>query len=330
MSLILPIIIFFLGLFILVKSSDYLVDGASSIAGKFNISPIVVGLTIVAFGTSAPELVVSITSALSGSTDIALGNVVGSNIFNILFILGVSALIYPISLKKNTIWKEIPFSLLAVLLLLFFGASLAIDNGQFIDIYGLSTLTVLSKSHGLALLSIFVVFMYYVFGIAKTTGDIDNVEIKEMPIWKSSLTVFFSLIFLSLSAKFLVTDSAIQIAKILGVSEALIGLTIVAIGTSLPELATSVTAAVKKNSDIAIGNVVGSNIFNILFVLGTTLMIKDVPISGQNVFDIIFLVFTTVFLFISVFVLQKFKLNKIEGISMIILYIAYTVFIINR
>ncbi len=330
MSLILPIVIFFLGLFILVKSSDYLVDGASSIAGKFKISPIVVGLTIVAFGTSAPELVVSITSALSGSTDIALGNVVGSNIFNILFILGVSALIYPISLKKNTVWKEIPFSLLAVLLLLFFGASLAIDKGQFIDIYGLSTLTVLGKSYGLTLLSIFVVFMYYVFGIAKTTGDIDNVEIKEMPIWKSSLTVFLSLIFLSLSAKFLVTDSAIAIAKILGVSEALIGLTIVAVGTSLPELATSVTAAVKKNSDIAIGNVVGSNIFNILFVLGSTLMIKDVPINGQNVFDIIFLVFTTVFLFISVFVLQKFKLNKIEGISMIILYIAYTVFIINR
>lgn len=331
MSLLINVILFGIGLWILTKASDYLVEGASSVASKLKIKPIVIGLTIVAFGTSTPELVVSVTSALSGYTDIALGNVVGSNIFNILIILGISAIIYPIHIKKNTFWKEIPFSLLAALLVLFFTGSYWFDgeNKFNVDFGSPNQLTYLTASQGLILLSVFAIFMYYIFGIAKS-GDVEEVEIKDIPIWQSILFIVGGLVGLSLAAKYLVTDTAVFIAQTMGLPETLIGLTIVSVGTSLPELATSVTAAFKKNSDIAIGNVVGSNLFNILFVLAATVLIRRVPISGQNIFDIIFLTIITIVLFILIFVLQKFKLNKLEGISMVVIYIAYMAYLVIR
>lgn len=330
MMILFYLILFGLGLLVLAKSSSILVDGASSIAAKFKISPLVIGLTIVAFGTSAPELLVSTTSALSGSTEIALGNVVGSNIFNILVILGISAIIYPMHIKKNTVWKEIPFSLLGVFLVLFMAAGVFINEGIRINLQGLMPIGILTRSDGLILLSVFIIFLVYVFGISKNSDEESDVKIKNRKNWISILMVLAGLVGLSMSAKFLVTDSAIQIARIFGLSETFIGLTLVAAGTSLPELATSVTAALKKNSDIAIGNIVGSNIFNILFILGITLLISSVPITGQNIFDIIFLVFVTIILFVLVFVFQKYKLNKVEGGLMIALYFIYLVYLISR
>lgn len=330
MQIIISLFLFGLGLLALIKSSSILVDGASSIAKKYKISPLVIGLTIVAFGTSAPELLVSVTSALSGSTDIALGNVIGSNIFNVLVILGTSALIYPMSIKRSTVWKEIPFSLLAAVLVLLLAAGVFINHGLRIDLTSTEIIGNLTRNYGFILLSIFIIFLVYVFGITKNSKEENELIIKNYSMPVSILMIVVGLIGLSLSAKFLVTDSAIQIARYLNVSENLIGLTLVAAGTSLPELATSIVAALKKNSDIAIGNIVGSNIFNILFILGVTLLISPVPISGQNIFDILFLVFTTLILFFLVFVFQKYRLKKIEGILMLGLYFIYLGYLITR
>jgi cation:H+ antiporter len=324
------LLLFAIGIAALVKSSTVLVDGASSIADKFRISPMVIGLTIVAFGTSAPELLVSVTSALSGSTDIALGNVVGSNIFNILVILGLSALIFPLHIQRNTVWKEIPFSLLAALLVFFFGAAIFINNGTPINLNGSEIVGYLNRNYGMVLLSFFLIFLAYVFGISRNKKEDTDVEIHKRPVWQSVLMVIGGLIGLSLSAKYLVTNPAINIAQVLGISETVIGLTLVAVGTSLPELATSITASIKKNSDIAIGNIVGSNIFNILLILGITLIIRPVPMTGQNLFDLLFLLFATIILFILIFVFQKYRLNKIEGIIMLGLYIFYTIFLFVR
>jgi len=324
------LILFAIGIVVLVKSSTFLVDGASSIADKFKITPMVIGLTIVAFGTSAPELLVSVTSALSGSTDIALGNVIGSNIFNILVILGLSALIFPLHIQRATVWKEIPFSLLAALLVFFFGAAIFINQGIPINLNSSEVVGYLNRNYGLVLLSFFAIFMAYVFGISRKSKEDSDVEIHRRPVWKSVVMVIIGFIGLSFSAKFLVTDPAINIASALGISQTVIGLTLVAVGTSLPELATSITAALKKKSDIAIGNIVGSNIFNLLFILGITLLIKPVPMTGQNLFDIIFLLFSTIILFMLIFVFQKYKLNKIEGVIMLGLYVAFTLYLFIR
>jgi len=324
------LVLFFVGLLVLAKSSSYLIDGSSSIAEKFNISPLVIGLTIVAFGTSLPELMVTVSASLSGSTEIALANIIGSSTFNILVILGISAIIFPIQIRRSTTWKEIPFSLLAALLVLFFAAGVFINFGTPINFGSSEIIDVLSKNYGLVLLSVFVIFMYYAVGLAKSSKEEPDITIVHRPLWKSSLLVILGVIGLGLSAKFLVTDSAIFIARYLNVSEALIGLTLVSVGTSLPELATSANAALKKKSDIAVGNIVGSNIFNLLLVLGIALLIKDIPITGQAVFDIIFLVIATVILFILVVVLRKYKLNKTEGLVMLGLYLAYIYYVFIR
>lgn len=322
--LIISFILFAIGILVLIKSSTFLVDGASTIAAKFKISPMVIGLTIVAFGTSAPELLVSVSSALSGSTEIALGNVVGSNIFNILVILGLSALIFPLHIERNTVWKEIPFSLLGALLVFFFGAAVFINQGVGINLNGTEVIGYLNRNYGLVLLSFFIIFLAYVYGISKNKKEDLDLDIHKRPMWKSIFMVILGLVGLSFSAKYLVTNPAIDIASALGISQTVIGLTLVAAGTSLPELATSITAAIKKESDIAIGNIVGSNIFNILLILGITLVIKPVPITGQNLFDLLFLLITTIILFVLIFVFQKYKLNKIEGLIMISLYLIYT------
>jgi cation:H+ antiporter len=319
---------FLLGIFILIKSSDILVEGASSIASKFNVSPLVIGLTIVAFGTSAPELVVSVSSALSGSTDIAFGNVVGSSIFNILVILGISAIIYPINIHKGTAWKEIPFSLLGAVITFLLAASVWINGKQNLDLNSTANFSTLGASEGLLLLSIFAVFMYYIFGISKNQGQAEAV--KQMSTVKSSLYLLLGIAGLSISAKYLVTDAAVEIARIFNVSEALIGLTLVSIGTGLPELATSVSAALKKNTDIAIGNIIGSNIFNVLLILGSTLVIKPIAVSGENIADLIILIFTTLILFVLTFSFQRYNLYKKEGYVMLALYFAYFSYIILR
>ena len=328
------------GLYFLVKGADLFVDGASSIAKKFKISPLVIGLTIVAFGTSLPELIVSTTSAFSGNTDIALGNVIGSNIGNILLILGISATISKISVKSSTVWKEIPFSLLASIMVLLFAVQQFLDQSAILKLLeNVNNYLYLNQNtkigeigitYGLILLFLFVIFIYYNFGIAKNTDSSeDDVEIKNLSTKKSVFYVLGGLAILVVAGNITV-DGAVNIAKLFNVSEALIGLTIVAIGTSLPELVTSVVAATKKQSDIAIGNVIGSNIFNIFFILGITATLRPIPIFASSLIYIIVLVIATVYTFVSLFILEKHKIGRIEGISLIVLYILYVGFLISK
>lgn len=313
-----PYFLLIVGLLLLIKGGDYLVEGASSIAKKFNISNIVIGLTIVSFGTSAPELIVNLLASFSGSADLAIGNILGSNISNILLILGVTAAIYPISVKRGTTWKEIPFTLLAVVALGLMVNDALIDGNSF---------TILSRIDGLVLLLFFVIFMYYTFGISKAQGE--GGDIKLYSTGASLLMLVGGMIALALGGNWFV-DGAIDIAKALGVSEAMIGLTVVAIGTSLPELFTSVSAARKGNPDIAVGNVVGSNIFNVLWILGISGTIAPVHYSTILNFDLFVVIGATVLLFAFMFIGKDHKLERWQGYSFIVLYVLYIGYLIIR
>lgn len=306
-----------LGFIFLIKGADLLVDGASSIAKKFGISTIVIGLTIVAFGTSAPELIVNLFASLQGNTDIAIGNILGSNIANILLILGISAAIFPLAVKNGTVWKEIPLSLLAILVVGIMA------NDAFMDGANYSSLT---KIDGLILLGFFAIFLYYTFGISKVSAD-EDAEVKNRSSLKSSLMILLGLTGLTLGGKMIV-DSAVSIANGLGIGEAIIGLTIVAIGTSLPELATSAVAAYKKNSDIAVGNIVGSNIFNIFWILGMSAFVNPLPFSANLMKDVWMTIFATSLLFIFMFVGKKHILERWQGIFFILIYICYIIFLV--
>jgi len=326
----LEILLIIPGVFLLMKGADYFVDSASALSKKLKVTPIVIGLTVVAFGTSAPELSVNLMAAFNNNTDIAFGNIVGSNIANILLILGVSATLSKLSVHSNTVWKEIPFSLLAALLVLIFSVQSLLDsrnlnlNFSQNNIIGEITLT-----HGIVLLFIFVIFLYYTFGIAKNSNEDINGEIESMSYIKSISIILLSLATIVLGGK-LTVDSAVTMAKLFGISESLIGLTIVAVGTSLPELITSIVAAKKGQADLAIGNVIGSNIFNVFFILGITSIVKNIPVSTYGLIDIFVLVGVTVYTFLSLFIFEKHKLGKFEGLSLILIYIIYTIYLINR
>ena len=260
------------GLLLILLGANGLTDGAASVAKRFRIPNIVIGLTIVAFGTSAPELTVSVSSALKGSADIAIGNVVGSNIFNTLMIVGCTALFAPIAVTRNTLQKEIPLCILSSI------ALLVCANDIFLNGDKANTLSI---TDGLLLLCFFAIFLSYTFAIAshspeETAGSEET--IRQLPLWKSVLYILGGLGALIAGGSFFV-DGASGIARSLGVSESVIGLTLVAGGTSLPELATSIVAALKKNPEIAIGNVVGSNLFNVFFVLGCSASITPLPES---------------------------------------------------
>ncbi len=310
-------ILFLIGGFaILIVGANFLVDGASSFAKRFNVSNLVIGLTVVAFGTSAPELTVSIYSAMQGESDIALGNVVGSNIFNILGILGVTALMVPLAVQSSTIWKEIPLSLLAAVLITIFANDILIDGGG--D-------SIVSRTDGLALLAFMVIFMYYTFDIAKKSSpdELHNeVKIYTFPI--TLAMIVGGLAMLVLGGRWLV-DAAVDIATQFGVSKSVIGLTIVAIGTSLPELATSLVAALKKNADIAVGNVVGSNIFNIFTVLGISSLIKPLSIGGITQIDLAVCILSSLLLFIFSF---NSKISRLEGGIFLAAFVGYTTFLV--
>jgi len=273
---------------------------------------------------------VSVSSALRGSTDIALGNVVGSNIFNILIVLGICAVIYPLKVHSNTVWKEIPMSLLATVVLTILGLQALMDTGILsqINLSSAGKIGELTFSNGLILLFFFIIFMYYSFGIAKS-GNEDEAKIKQLALSKSIFLVLLGLAGLAFGST-LTVENAIFFAKQMGLSENFIGLTLVALGTSLPELVTSIVAVFKKNSDIAIGNVVGSNIFNIFLVLGMTSIVRPIPLTGHNLADILVLLATTIFLFLSLFVLKKFHIGKAEGALMIIFYLLYFIFLLYR
>lgn len=313
-------ILFVIGFVFLIKGASLLVDGSASIAKKLKISSIVIGLTIVAFGTSAPEFIVNIFASINGNTDIAIGNILGSNIANVFLILGVASIIYPLSTKRNTVWKEIPMSLLAALVLGVLVNDIRIDNAVFSG---------LTRIDGIVLLSFFIIFLYYTFGIAKTSGEEDGAgKIKDLSYLKSFFYILLGLIGLVLGGKWIV-DGAVHIATMLNISQSLIGLTVVAIGTSLPELATSAIAAYKKQSDIAIGNVVGSSIFNIFWILGFSAIIKPLPFSSSSDIDIIMTIFASLLLFVVMFIGKRHVIEKWQGVLMILIYVAYLIFIIN-
>jgi len=316
-----PYILLIVGFVLLIKGADFLVDGASSIAKRFNISDLVIGLTVVAFGTSTPELSVNVISSIEGSTGIAIGNVLGSNIANILLILGVSSAIYPLSVSKGTVWKEIPFSLLATLVLA------VIANDRLIDGAAASAI---GRGDGLVLLSFFAIFLYYSFSIAKAIEGMES----EIPAGTRSLAgavirVLIGLAGLTLGGKWIV-DGAVSIAITFGLSEALVGLTIVAIGTSLPELATSAMAAFRRNVEIAVGNVVGSCIFNILLVLGLSSVIRPLPFDPSSNPDILVLLGASLLLFISMFTLKRRSVDRVEGVVFLVFYVTYMAFLVIR
>jgi len=312
-------LLFVVGFVLLIKGADFLVDGSSSIARRFHVTDLVIGLTVVAFGTSMPELFVNLIASIKGDTDIAIGNVLGSNICNIFLILGVSSIIYPLSVTKGTVWKEIPLSLLAAVLLGILANDHLIDK---------STSSTLTRIDGLVFLSFFIIFLYYSFSIAKSIeGMEEHVPARQYGLGKSVLLVISGLIALSVGGKWIV-DGAVYMARSLGMSQSLIGLTIVAVGTSLPELATSAVAAYKKNAEIAVGNVVGSNIFNIFFVLGISSLIKPLPFQTKNNIDIVMVIFASLLLFFSMFTGKKRSLDRWEGIVFIFLYAGYLTFLI--
>ncbi len=315
----LAILLLIIGLVILIIGADGLVRGASSLAKKWGIAPLVIGLTIVSFGTSAPELIVNIFSALGGNSDIGIGNIIGSNISNIFLILGITASIATIKVQSSTVWKEIPFGLLAVLMLLFMGSDIFLDG---------ASQNVLGRTDGLALMCLFVIFLYYTFGMRPKKNNQGD-HIKSYSGLTSTALLLGGMFGLFLGGKMLV-DNAVVLAKIAGLSENFIGLTIVAIGTSLPELATSVIAALKKQSDIAIGNIVGSNIFNVLWVLGLTSTILPLPFSPATIEDILICVFATLVLFLAMFIGKKRNLERWQGMMFIAMYIGYIVYLIYR
>lgn len=311
-------ILFIIGFFILIKGADFLVSGSGSIARRMKIPSIVIGLTIVAFGTSAPELIVNIFASAQGNTEIAIGNILGSNIANILLILGISAIIYPVTAKANTILKEIPFSLLAVIVLGLMANDVLIDGKSFSS---------LSRIDGFVLVSFLIIFLYYIFGIAKFNQDNTKEEIKVLSNFKSILFIILGLIGLVVGGKWIV-DGAVKIAEFFNISQSLIGLTIIAIGTSLPELATSAVAAYKKETDIAIGNVVGSNIFNIFWILGASAIIRPLPFGSNSNSDIVMLILASFLLFSFMFVGKKMIIERWQGVFMVIAYFIYIIFLI--
>jgi len=313
-------ILLVLGFVFLVKGADLLVDGASSLAKKLKISDLVIGLTIVAFGTSAPELVINIISSFNGTVDMALGNIIGSNISNILLIGGVAAMIYPIKVQHGTVWKQIPLSMIAALLLLL------LANDFLIDRIGMS---MIDRIDGVILISFFLIFLYYTFGLSKVEGK-EN-EDYEIYGWETSLIyITLGIIGLTVGGKWII-DSATTIATIFGLSDALIGLTILAIGTSLPELATAAVAAFRKNADLAIGNIVGSNIFNIFLVVGVSAVIKPLQFNTMLNTDILICIGATLMLYWFILTGRKERhIEKWEGVALFCFYLIYIIFLIWR
>jgi cation:H+ antiporter len=320
-TVLINIFIIAIGFFILIKGSDFLVEGAASVAKIFNISESAVGLTIVAFGTSMPELFVSVLAGIEGNTDIAVGNVLGSNIANILLILGLSAVVCPLHVSKGTVWKEIPFSLLAAVVLCFLANDKLIDGEQ---------ISRLGRIDGLIFLCFFVIFIYYSIGIAlEVDGVKERAAGPKLSSLKSSAFVLSGIAGLAAGGQ-LIVISAESLALKFGLSESFVGLTIVAVGTSLPELATSVAAAYKKNLEIAVGNVIGSNIFNVLFILGVSALVRPMPFSEASNVDIATVFAASLLLFATMFTGKKRILERWEGIFFIIFYAAYMAYLIWR
>lgn len=304
------------GLLLLVKGADWLVEGASTIAKKKKISDLAIGLTIVAFGTSAPELVVNVVASAENHQDIVFGNIIGSNNFNLFMILGIAGLITPLVVQQSTVAKEIPISFLAAIMVFVMANAF------------LTSSAVLSRIDGFILLICFVIFLYYVYTQMKKVPEVTTVKEINLPGWKIWGLIGIGLAALVLGGQFVV-NSAVDMATAWGVSEKLIGLTIIAAGTSLPELATSLVAALKKNSDIAVGNIIGSNIFNVFFILGVSAVVRPIPYDSIFNTDLYILFGGTIFLFVAMFLSGKRRLDRWEAALLLITYIIYTGYLIS-
>ncbi len=315
----LNIIFLLAGLLLLIKGADWLVEGASTVARKKGISNLAIGLTIVAFGTSAPELVVNVVASLENHQDIVFGNIIGSNNFNLFVILGIVGLITPLAVQVSTVSKEIPISFLAAIMLF------VMANAFF------TSEAVLSRIDGIILLLFFALFLFYVYRQLKLDPEITRVtELKkiDLPGWKIWGLIIIGLVALVIGGR-LVVNSAIDMATAWGISEKLIGLTIVAAGTSLPELATSVVSAIKKNNDIAVGNIIGSNIFNIFFILGISSIVRPIPFAVIFNNDLYLLFGGTIFLFLVLFIGGKRTLNRWKAALLLITFLIYTGYLIS-
>ncbi|MFP4650773.1 MAG: calcium/sodium antiporter [Desulfobacterales bacterium] len=321
MDAIAPYLLLLIGFVLLVKGADLLVEGAGSIARRMRISDLAAGLTIVAFGTSAPELFVNIAASINGNTGMAIGNVLGSNIANILLILGISAIVYPLAVSRGTVWKEIPFSLLAAAVLGIAANDRLFDGWVYSDI---------SRSDGLIFLMFFAIFLYYSAGTARSfTADARGLPMTGRKMPSALALAGAGLIGLAAGGK-LIVDGGVQIAESFGMSQELVGLTILSVGTSLPELATSAMAAWRENVEIAVGNVVGSNIFNIFLVLGVSSVIKPLPLYAGGNLDIAMLIAASLILFVTMFTGTRRSLDRWEGALLLVLYAAYLVYLVWR
>ncbi len=315
------ILLLIVGLVLILTGANYLVDGASAIAKRAGLSDFIIGMTIVGIGTSTPEMVVSFASAIKGNADIAVGNVLGSNIFNTLMILGATALFSPIRLTSNNVKKDIPFALLAAFVLCTFGCSTWLDG---------TAVNTITRVGGILLLSLFGVFMAYTIYSSSsqgaTTDTPDNLSgsKKTAPIWLASLMILGGLCGLVFGGDMFV-NAASAIAKSLGVSDAVIAVTIVAGGTSLPELASCLVAAYKKNTDQALGNVIGSNVSNIFLILGGSATIHPLVMAGTKPLDLITLMVSSLLIFLFAFTFKKKQIDRIEGALLVCLYIAFVV-----
>ena len=319
--MIISILLLIVGGALVLLGADNLTDGATALARRFGVTEMVIGLTVVAFGTSLPEFVTSFMSTIKGSSDISIGNIVGSNIFNTLVIVGASALVYPIVIRKSTVTKDIPFSVLASIMLIVVVFDVTLDG---------AAMNILTRTDGLLMLGFFSVFMAYTFFMARNTEELStsnesNVPVKQMPYWKIFLFIILGLAGLVLGGNLFV-ESACEIALSLGISETVVGLTIVAAGTSLPELATSVVAARKGSSAIAIGNVVGSNIFNIFFVMGMCATIAPMKVGNISYIDLALMLVSMLMLW--GFSFSKRKIERWEGALLVIVYLIYLSYLV--
>lgn len=315
-------IILLVGFFLLIKGADIFVDGAAKIAKKLGIPAVIVGLTIVSLGTSAPELAISLISSLQGNNGITIGNVLGSNIFNTLMVLGVTAIIMPIVIKKSTIIKDYIINVLVAVLLIILTFGSSVFGGE----------AIITRFNGIIFLIVCVAYVIYLIISAKNNNETsENESLQDIKVISCLIKVVIGVAGVIIGGK-LVVDSATNIAYSFGMSEKLVGLTIVAVGTSLPELVTSMVAAIKGENDIAIGNVLGSNIFNILLILGTSAVISPIPVAINLSIDMIFLIIVSILLGFFMFTgkNKETKLSKIEGIILVALYIAYVVYIVMR
>lgn len=313
----LHILLLIIGFGLLLKGADWLVGGASSLARHYKVSDLAVGLTIVAFGTSAPELVVNAFASIQDHQAIIFGNVIGSNMFNLLVILGIAGIITPLAVQSSTVWKEIPLSFFAIVMVFILSNDFASREGH-----------ILGRLDGLLLLLFFGGFLFYVYRQLKTDGVSKSPEQKGFSPWKVWGLIVVGLAGLVIGGRLVVT-SAVQMAESLGMSEKIVGLTIVAAGTSLPELATSLVAAVKKNIDIAVGNIIGSNIFNLLFILGISSVIRPVGFDRSFNTEFSLLALGTLFVFLAMFTGAKKKLDRWEAAILLAVYLGYAIYLVN-